>query len=106
MDFVTLRINLSRTHTHTHISNLKQSKSTQTQEMSTHRTTLAVSTHSGCKLSQESTITQSELSVANRVISRRWQASIKPFFLYASPTGEMIPLTTLYWPYAQKKTCV
>lgn len=106
MDFVTLRINLSRTHTHTHTSNLKQSKSTQTQEMSTHRTTLAVSTHSGCKLSQESTITQSELSVANRVISRRWQASIKPFFLYASPTGEMIPLTTLYWPYAQKKTRV
>lgn len=46
-----------------------------------YRMTFAVSTHSGCKHSQESTVIHCEFSVASLAISTRWQASIKPFFL-------------------------
>ena len=61
-------------------------------------TTFAVSTHSGCWLSQSVTRIQSELSVASWAICTLWWASIKPFFLYPSPTGEIMPCITLYLP--------
>lgn len=80
----------------------KEKKLQYFRESSTHRMTFSVSTHSGCKHSQESTVIHPEFSEASLAISTRWQASINPFFLYASPTGEMMPLITLYWPTGRK----
>lgn len=60
--------------------------------------TLTVSIHSFWRLSLVSTSTHLEFWVASSAMMTWWWAGMSPFFLYASPTREIMPLTTLYLP--------
>ena len=66
--------------------------------------TLAVSVHSFWRLSHVSTSTHFEFLVASSAMITRWWAEMSPFFLYASPTGEIMPLITLYFPGVKNQT--